>query len=128
MLKKIMLLFTMLCLLARGSALVYLLVNVYTVLPNGVLGCTALICAVFAALIYHYFAHGIKRRNMEFAFILNSFTVLFNMFWLRFSVPSTLNVFEYIAAGTLFEVVVGIVLVVLSKQRTAMLMAKKGIG
>lgn len=122
-----MLFFMMLCLLVRGSALIYLLVNVYTVLPNGVLGCTALICAVFAALIFHYFAHGIKRRHMEFAFLLNSIIVLFDMFWLRFGVPSSLGLFEYVAAGTLFEVVVGMVLVVLSRQRTAMLMAKNGI-
>jgi hypothetical protein len=116
-----------LCLLARGGALVYLLANVHTVLPNGVLGCTALVCAVFATLVFHYFAKGIKRREMEFAFILNSIIVLLNMFMLRFSVPSTLNLFEYLAAGTLFEVVVGIAFVILSKQRTTTLMAQKGI-
>lgn len=127
MLKKIMLLFMASCLVVRGSALIYLLVNVNTMLPNGVLGCTALICAVFCTLIFHYFASGIKRRDMEFAFILNCITVLFNMFSLRYSVLSTLNFFEYMAAGTLFEVVAGIVFVVLSKQRTAMLMAKQGL-
>ena len=115
------------CLFVRGGALVYLLANVYTVLPNGVMGCTALICAVFAALLFFYFRGGIKRRDMEFAFILNSFTVVYNMLTLRLSVPSTLNAFEYIAAGGLFEIISGIVLVILSKQRTAMLMAKKGI-
>ena len=127
MLKKVMVLFMAACLLVRGGALVYLLANVYTVLPNGILGCTALICAVFATLIFFYFHSGIKRRDMEFAFILNSFTIIYNMFTLRLSVPSTLNAFEYIAAGGLFEIIVGIVLIILSKQRTAMLMAKKGI-
>ena len=127
MLKKVMVLFMAACLFVRGGALVYLLANVYTVLPNGVMGCTALICAVFAALLFFYFRGGIKRRDMEFAFILNSFTVVYNMLTLRLSVPSTLNAFEYIAAGGLFEIIAGIMLVILSKQRTAMLMAKKGI-
>ena len=127
MLKKVMLIFMSACLLARGGALVYLLANVYTVLPNGVMGCTALICAVFAALVYFYFRGGIKRRDMEFAYILNSFTIIYNMITLRTSVPSTLNTFEYIAAGTLFEIFVGIVLIILSKQRTAMLMAQNGM-
>lgn len=127
MLKKVMVFFMIACLLVRGSALIYLLINVNTVLPNGVLGCTALICAVFAALLFYYFYKGIKRRDMEFAFILNGFTVMYNLITLRVSVPSTLNVFEYIAAGGLFEIIAGIVLIILSKQRTAMLMAQKGM-
>jgi len=127
LLKKTMAAFMILCLLARGGAMGYLLAKVHTVLPNGVLGCTALVCAVFATLIVHYFRNGTKRREMEFAFILNSIIVLINMITLRVSVPSTLNFFEYLAAGTLFEVAVGIALVVLSKQRTAMLVAQKGM-
>ena len=127
MLKKIMVLAMALCLLVRGGALVYLMVNVYTALPNGVLGCTALVCAVFATLLFFYFSGGIKRREMEFAFILNCVIVIINMFMLRFNVVASFNVYEYMAAGTLFEVITGVVLVILSKQRTAMLMAKKGI-
>jgi len=118
-----MLMFMTFCLLVRGSALVYLLIRVNTALPNGVLGCTAMICAVFATILYHSYASSIKRRDMEFAFILNCATILFNMFTLRYTVPATLNVFEYMAAGTLFEVVVCVVLVILSKQRTRMIMA-----
>ena len=127
MLKKIMVLFMILCLLVRGGSLVYLLANVHTVLSNGVLGCTALVCAVFATLTFYHFFKSIQRRELEFAFILDSIIVIINMLMLRTGVPSTLNLFEYLATGTLFEVVVGIVFVVLSKQRTAMLVAQKGI-
>ena len=116
-----------LCLLVRGGSLLYLMINVYTALPNGVLGCTALVCAVFATLLFYFFAKGIKRREMEFAFILNCVIVIINMFMLRFGVVASFNLYEYLAAGTLFEVVVGVVLVILSKQRTSMLMAQKGI-
>ena len=125
MLKKIMTVFMALCLLERGIGLVYLLAHVHTVLPNGVLGCTALVCGVFAALLFFRFFGGIKRRDMEFAFLLNSIIVVYNMVSIRYGVPSTLNLFEYLAAGNLFEILAGAVLIILSRQRTAMLVASR---
>lgn len=106
------------CLLIRGSALIFLLVRMESELPTLILGTTAMVCTVFAILLFRYFAEGIKRREMEFAFLLNGAVVLLNMLCVRFGTPASIDTFEVMAMGTLFEVVAGVTFVVLSKQRT----------
>ena len=118
MLKKFMVAFLATCLLIRGSALIFLLVRMETELPTLTLGTTAMVCTVFVILLFRYFAEGIKRREIEFALLLNAAVVLFNMLCTRFGTPASIDTFELMAMGTFFEVVVGITLVVLSKQRT----------
>ncbi len=125
MLKKTMLYFMFVSLIWRGGALLHLMINIDNALPNAVLGCVGLICGVYGALVALFFVKSIKRRDMEFAFILNCAVVIFNMFYLRYATYATLDIFEYVTAGSLFEVVVGITLVGLSRQRTRRLMNKE---
>ncbi len=125
MLKKTMLFFIFVSLIWRSGSLLYLMISIDNALPNAVLGCIGLICGVYGTLVFLFFIKGIKRRDMEFALILNCAVVIFDMFYLRYATYATLSTFEYVAAGSLFEVVMGIALVIMSRQRTKRLTNKK---
>ena len=106
------------CLLLRGVTLGYLMWLGDTNLPTLVLFSTGMVVAIFMVLLGKGMIAGVKRKDLELGFLFNVVVVLFNMMLVRFGTPANISGAELAVMGNLFEVVVGITLVVLSKRRS----------
>ena len=104
------------CLLVRGGALGYLMWLGDTNLPTTVLFSTGMMVALFMVLLSKGLFAGVKRKDVELGFVFNVVVVLANMLLVRFGTPANISGTELAVMGNLFEVIVGITLVVLSKR------------
>ncbi len=102
----------------RIGGLGYLLGIGETNLPALVLGVSACTAALMLGAALKKLLFGIKRRELEIIFLINSIVVLFNPLYITLTAPITVEPAEMAVTGTLFEVLAGVTFIFLSRRRT----------
>ena len=84
-------------------------------LPNTVIVTTAL-SAFFCVfiIIKKVFLKRLGTKELFWFFILNTMIIIINIIYMRTASPVTINIFELLVIGTLLDIIINIVVIVLS--------------
>lgn len=126
MLKNIMFWFMSACATLRLGSLGYILWTGDSNLPATVAIISAVTGILILAFIAKKYLFGCKRREMEIIFAANSFAVLFNIMYVRFTCLATLGMAELLIIGSFFEILAGGTFIYLSRRRTKYVTVSQG--
>ena len=118
MLKKVMFWVMVLFALEHLVAIVYIMARGYTNLPAFSLVVASILPTILPATVIRHLIKRLHRRQLELVYLLNGVMVAVNLLFLQFGTMATIDFVEMLAVGTLFDVLVSIVLVVLSRRHS----------
>ena len=118
LLKKVMFWVMVLFALEHLAAIVYIMARGYTNLPAFSLVVASILATILTATVIRHLIKRLHRRQLELVYLLNGVMVAVNLLFLQFGTMATIDFVEMLAVGTLFDVLVSIVLVVLSRRHS----------
>ena len=112
--------FWALALLAAGhlAAIVFIMVRGFSNLPAVSLVLASILTTVMAATVIRHLVKPLLRRQLELVYLLNAVVVGLNLLIVRFGTVATIDLAEVAAIGTLFDILVSVTLIILSRRRS----------
>lgn len=118
MLKKVMFWVMALFTVEHLVAIVYIMIRGYSNLPAVSLVLASILTTIMAVTVIRHLTQHLLRRQMELVYLLNAVTVTINLLIIRFGTMATIDLAEMAAVGTLFDILVSITLIILSRRRS----------
>ena len=100
------------------AAIVYIMIRGYSNLPAVSLVLASILTTVIGATVVRHLAKPLLRRQLELVYLLNTVVVGLNLLIVRFGTVATIDLAEVAAVGTLFDVLVSVTLIILSRRRS----------